>query len=160
MSAQDDLSHFAYRGARAMVLMHERALREFLATWRRARAADVPLPATDDPNYASLEHLLFHVLRAARGYLTWCCEVLELADPGVAPPPAVDAVATEADAYLVHLCERWRRSPLAAVEPARFDSVHRSRWGVEYCIDGMLEHAVLHPMRHAFQLEELLEGRA
>jgi hypothetical protein len=24
------------------------------------------------------------------------------------------------------------------------------------CIDAMLEHAVMHPIRHAFQLEELM----
>jgi hypothetical protein len=27
------------------------------------------------------------------------------------------------------------------------------------CIESMLEHAVLHPMRHRFQLEELMEAR-
>ena len=39
------------------------------------------LPKTDDPAYESLDTLLHHVFRAARGYMTWMCEVLELPDP-------------------------------------------------------------------------------
>ena len=32
-----------------------------------------------------------------------------------------------------------------------------SQWKTRYCIDSMLEHAVMHPVRHAFQLDELLK---
>jgi hypothetical protein len=35
-----------------------------------------------------------------------------------------------------------------------------SRWQTRYCIDAMLEHAVMHPIRHAFQLEELMRKRS
>ena len=51
-----------------MTLLHEEHLRAFVVVWRAARQAGVALPATADPNYASLEVLLQHVLRAARGY--------------------------------------------------------------------------------------------
>jgi len=33
-----------------------------------------------------------------------------------------------------------------------------SRWGTPYSIDAMLEHAVMHPIRHAYQLEKLMAG--
>jgi hypothetical protein len=36
---------------------------------------------------------------------------------------------------------------------------YRSRWQTLYSIDAMLEHAVMHPIRHAFQLEELMRQR-
>ena len=88
-----ELAHYQYRGARALVLLHDKELREFLAVWRRARTANLALPATSDPDYASLEALLFHVLRAARGYMTWMCESLGLADPGIEAPPPVERVA-------------------------------------------------------------------
>jgi len=40
------------------------------------------------------------------------------------------------------------------VKPEQLDGVEaRSRWGVSYSVDAMLEHAVMHPMRHAFQIE-------
>ena len=43
------------------------------------------------------------------------------------------------------------------VEPELFeDKVYTSNWGVNYCIDAMLEHAVMHPIRHEFQLKNLI----
>jgi len=149
---------FRYRGARAMVLLHEEELRRFVGTWRRAKASGVRLPETDDPDYASYDALLQHVLRASRGYLTWSCEKLGLRDPGVEPAPDVEIVDQRCDEYLTHLLSRWR-DPLRDVPGERFERPeYPSRWGVLYCVDAMLEHAVMHPARHRFQLEELLKG--
>jgi hypothetical protein len=33
------------------------------------------------------------------------------------------------------------------------------QWRTRYCVDSMLEHAVIHPIRHAFQLNELMKAR-
>ena len=90
----------------------------------------------------------------------WTCERLELPEPDIRPAPSVDAIEEEAEAYLEHALAGWR-GPLCAVPAARF---HRpefeSAWGVKYCIDAMLEHAVMHPIRHVHQLEELLRADA
>ena len=151
-----DLFESRYRGARAMVLMHERELRRLVEVWRKAKASGVALPATDDPDYASLEHMLYHVLRAARGYMIWICEKLELPEPQIQPAPPPERVEAEVDRYLEHLLARWRL-PLAEVDEARAcRPSYKSRWGMDYSIDSMLEHALVHPMRHAFQLEEML----
>jgi hypothetical protein len=155
----DQLAQYRSRAARALVLLHERELRQFLPVWHRAAAAGTRLPATDDPEYASLETLLHHVLRASRGYMTWTCERLGLPDPGIEPVPGPEVVAREADRYLEHLLERWR-IPLQELEPVRLDEEHATRWGATLSIDSMLEHAVLHPVRHRFHLEELLEDQA
>ncbi|MGQ0613798.1 MAG: hypothetical protein ACT4PV_08685 [Planctomycetaceae bacterium] len=157
MSAE--LSEYRDRGARALVLLHEAHLRSFVALWKRARAAGLVLPACADPDYASLETVLRHVLRAARGYMTWMCESLGLQDPRIAEAPSVAEVAGAADGYVDHLLARWR-TPLAGVPEERFGTPeYRSRWGVSYCIDAMLEHAVMHPIRHSFQLQSLLAAQ-
>jgi hypothetical protein len=149
--------HFKYRGARAMVILHERHMRGFLQVWRSFVKAGAPLPETDDSDYVSPQAVLRHVFRAARGYMTWMCERLQLPDPGIRPAPDVDQVEAEAEAYIEHLLERWR-VPLCAVPEARFgDTTYEARWGVHYCIDAMLEHAVMHPIRHSFQLSEILD---
>ena len=150
-----NLAGYRYRGARALVLLHERELRAFLATYRRAQAWGVKLPTTDDSDYASLESLLRHVLGAAGGYLKWSAKVLDLPDPGVDPVPPVEAIDAEAEAYLEHVLDRWW-SPLHDVPEERFEVAYKSNWGTPYTVDAMLEHAVAHPMRHAFQLEELM----
>lgn len=152
-----DLNDYRYGGARAMVILHERELRQFFAVWQRARAAGVRLPETDDPDYASMERLLWHVLACAASYMTWMCEMLELPDAGFRPVPAPDVLAGEAESYLEHVIERWR-TPLAEVsEEACCQPEYTSNWNVRYCIDAMLEHAVMHPLRHRFQLEELTQ---
>jgi uncharacterized damage-inducible protein DinB len=153
------LEDYAYRGARALVLLHEVELRRCLVVWRQAKAAGVVLPQTDDPDYTSLETLLVHILGAARGYMVWICTQLELPDPNIRPKPDAADVEREAEGYLEHLLERWRL-PLADIPEGRFEpDVYRANWGTPYAVEAMLEHALVHPMRHRFQLTELLQVR-
>jgi hypothetical protein len=120
-------------------------------------ASSVILPQTDDPSYASLEALGQHVLSAAGGYMIWMCEVLALPDPEIRSAPHVAAVVRDADDYTEHVLERWR-APLREVTDEKLETPeYPSRWRTRYCIDSMLEHAVMHPIRHAFQLDELLK---
>ena len=122
-------------------------------------AASVSLPPTDDPAYASLGALGQHVLGAAGGYMVWICEVLALPDPGIRSAPDAAAMGRDADDYVEHVLERWR-APLREVSNERLETPeYPSRWKTRYCIDAMLEHAVMHPIRHAFQLEELIKDR-
>jgi hypothetical protein len=156
---ENSLPAYKYGGARAMVQLHEHYMREFLETWVKAKEASLVLPKTDDPAYASLETLLRHICSAARGYMVWMCEVLSLPDPEITAAPEPEAVEEEAEAYIEHILVRWRE-PLANVEEERF---HRpeypARWKTNYCIDAMMEHAVMHPLRHEFQLRRLM-GKA
>jgi len=147
------------RAVRALVLLHEEHLRRFVSTWRRALASSVTLPPTDDPAYVSLDALGQHVLGAPRRYMVWMCEMLKLPDPGIRPVPDAAAIVREAEEYMEHVLERWRK-PLADVANEQLENPeYPSRWQTLYCIDAMLEHAVMHPIRHAFQLDELMKGR-
>jgi uncharacterized damage-inducible protein DinB len=159
MRSADPPPPYRSRAVRALVLLHDEHLRRFLVTWKRAKSVSVVLPQTDDEAYASLDALLRHVLSAARGYMTWMCEVLALPDPQiiVASEPAV--LAQDPDSYMEHVLEKWR-APLQDVSDDRLETPeYLSRWQTRYCIDAMLEHAVMHPIRHTFQLEELMEKR-
>ena len=152
------LPPYRYTGARALVELHEHYLREFLVTWREAKARSLPLPETTDPDYESLEHVLRHVLRAARGYMVWMCRVLELPDPGIDEAPEVDTVERTAEDYIAHVVDRWRR-PLAEVDEERFSTPeYEAPWKIRYCVDAMIEHAVMHPLRHEYQLRRLMES--
>jgi hypothetical protein len=147
------------RAVRALVLLHEEHLRRFVQTWRLAVAAPVSLPPTADPNYTSLGVLGRHVLSAAGGYLVWICEVLRLPDPAVRPAPEI-AIVRDADDYLEHILARWRAEALREISDEQLETPeYPSRWQTRYSIDSMLEHAVMHPIRHAFQLDELIKNR-
>src|ERR671910_3569458 len=108
MRSADPPPPYRSRAVRALVLLHDEHLRRFLVTWKRAKSVSVVLPQTDDEAYASLDALLRHVLSAARGYMTWMCEVLALPDPQiiVASEPAV--LAQDPDSYMEHVLEKWR----------------------------------------------------
>jgi hypothetical protein len=156
----EELSNYTSRGARALVLLHEKHLRQCLAVWKEAKAADLKLPKTDNEHYQSLETLVQHFLRSAGNYLVWICEKLELPDPNINPVPEVDKIGVEADAYLEHVLERWRL-PLVNVPGEKLDTpTYIYYWDVGLTINAMLEHALTHPIRHEFQLRELLQGQA
>ena len=150
---------YKYGGAKALVELHELHMRGFLETWRKAKAAGVALPDTSDPDYNSMEHVLCHTLGAAGHYMTWMCRVLELPEPGIDQVPGLDVIESAADGYLEHVLERWS-GPLVDVVEDRFGpQTYLSSWNTHYCIDAMLEHAVMHPVRHSFQLKGLVARR-
>lgn len=154
------LPEYRYGGARTMVHLRGLYLWECLEAWKQAQKIGLTLPETDDPSYVSLEDLLSHVLRADRGYIIWICKKLELPDPGIEPAPPLGVIGAEADDYVTNLIKRWR-TPLAEVDEERFHrQEYESNWGVRYCIDAMLEHAVMHPILHRVQLQELLEEQS
>jgi hypothetical protein len=140
-----------------MTLLHEEHLRRFLDTWDEARSKGVILPSTADPSYKSLDTLGHHVLRAARGYVVWVCEMLHMPDPGIRPAPDPSEVVTQARSYVEHLLERWPAALREVGDDQLRAPEYKSRWGMLYSIESMLEHAVMHPIRHAFQLQELIE---
>ena len=148
---------FQSRGVLALVRLHEREMRMMLGVWKEARQRHIQLLETEDPDYESLDHVMRHVLRAARGYLIWICDVLDRPAPGGSAAPDPEDVAAEADQYLEVVLAAWRRD-LAWMSDSVAGSAdtYKSRWGVSYTIEEMLEHAVVHPMRHRIQLEELL----
>jgi hypothetical protein len=97
------------------------------------------------------------VLGAAGDDMVWMCEMLRLPDPGIRSAPDAAAMVRDAEQYMEHVLERWR-APLREVPKERLETPeYASRWQTRYCIDSMLGHAVMHPIRHAFQLDELLK---
>ena len=152
----NSLKKYKYNGARSLILLHEKHLLSCLLTWREAKKIGVILPETDDKNYESLDTLLRHILRAARNYMIWICIKLNLPDPKIEKEPEPELIEMKANEYVSHLIEKWRL-PLSEIPEEKFYSpTYTSNWGVEYCIDAMLEHAVMHPIRHEFQLQNLI----
>lgn len=151
---------YKYNGAKALVNLHEIHLQAFYNTWKSAKELDIKLPESVDPYYKSLDTLLYHVLKSARGYIIWMCEKLNLDDPQINETPAPEIIQSKAEEQLSHLIEKWKL-PLVNVELEMFeDKIYKSNWGVDYCIDAMLEHAVMHPIRHEYQLRNLVEQQS
>ncbi len=155
MNSQE-LPKYKYNGARAMVILHEKHLRSCVQTWKEAKSLNIKLPETNDENYKSLETLLRHILKAARNYMIWICEKLNLPDPEIEIQPDPENIEGKADEFVNHLLEKWQLPLIDVPEDKCIDITFKSNWGVDYCIDAMLEHAVMHPIRHEFQLRNLI----
>lgn len=151
------LPNFKYNGARSLILLQEKYLTEFIDVWLKAKKNNINLPETDDKDYESLESLLIHVLGASGRYIVWICDKLNLPNPNIVEDPTKENIQAEAKKYLDYILKEWH-TPLINIEEDKFTKPSfTSNWGAEYCIDGMLEHAVMHPIRHTFQLRKLLE---
>jgi len=147
---------FKSNAVRSCVELHETELKRFYEVWETFRASGTPLPQTDDPSYESAEHLGGHVLRAARGYLTWIGEFVNRPVADVDLDADAASIARKGRVFVDEVLAAWRRH-LALVEDRELAPVTRkSRWGEDYNIEQMLEHAVVHPMRHRIQLERLV----
>jgi hypothetical protein len=153
------MSEFRSRGVRSLVELHERELKEFIATWRRFVASGKPMPeALGDSDYESAERLVTHVQGSARGYLLWICETLGRPIEGLPRVVDPDIVVPRLDAFVAETLEAWR-THLAPVENEQVaGQQYLSRWGEPHTIEQMLEHAVVHPMRHRIQLERILSA--
>jgi hypothetical protein len=152
----NDFPEYRYKGALALVKLHEIHLQSFYETWKEAKRFNIKLPDSDDPYYKSLDTLLYHLLRSARGYMIWMCKQLNLPDVKIDEAPLPEIVEENAESYLDYLLDKWKY-PLQDVAPELFeDKAYKSNWSVEYCIDAMLEHAVMHSIRHEFQLKNLI----
>ena len=147
---------FKSNAVRSCVELHEIEINRFYETWRRFLASATPLPETDDPSYQSAEHLGGHVFRAARGYLTWIGECVKRPVTGLDADTDPVSIAHKGRPFVDAVLEAWRRE-LALLEDAELaPATYKSRWGQDYNIEQMLEHAVVHPMRHRIQLERLM----
>ncbi len=155
--SRGDESGNIYSGAAALTDLHADHLRGFLEAWRAAKEQGLLLPPSDDPNLASMDALLAHVLGCAARYLNWICEHLGLPGRVAEEYPAVDELPGRAEEYLEDVLEAWSEPLAGLTEERAYAPAHESRWGTPYCIDAMLEHAVMHPIRHTRQLQRLVD---
>jgi hypothetical protein len=147
---------FKSNAVRSCVELHEIEINRFLETWKAFRASGAPLPRTDDPSYQSVDSLGGHVLQSARSYLTWIGECVGRPVTDLDADTDLISIAHKDRGFVDKVLAGWRRH-LAKLEDAELaPSIYKSRWGEDYNIEQMLEHAVVHPMRHRIQLERLM----
>ncbi len=147
---------FKSNAVRSLVELHEIELNRFYDTWQAFRASGTPLPQTDDPAYASPDHVGGHVLRAARNYLMWIGDCVKRPVGDVDTDTDFVNIARKGRAFADQVLAAWR-GHLAALDDSELaPATFKSRWGEDYNVEQMLEHAVVHPMRHRIQLERLM----
>ena len=100
---------FKSNAVRSLVELHETEVERFYDVWERFCASGTPLPASDDPSYASAQHLGGHVLRAARNYLTWIGEFVGRPVTDVDTETDPVKIAGRGRAFKDEMLAAWRR---------------------------------------------------
>lgn len=151
--------------------MTRNAVNALLEEWDRSRgeiAALLPrirseeLEGGDPLDESRPRGILVHVLRSGYGYATWICEMLGFPPPERSVDPKAASGREAFTAAFAALGKDFPRA-LAALTDAHLDAPgqgqspphYRSRWGEDYGIEQMLEHAVCHNLRHRRQLERM-----
>ena len=144
---------FQSGAVRALVALHEREMRNFMKTWRRAVEVNLRLLPTEDPSCKSTKAMIDHVMHASRGYVRWICSQLKLEEPQIDRPSDLMTNYSDYSFYLESLLKVWSTALVSITDE---DCNLEFKFGdYTFCIDGMLEHAVMHPLRHSFQLEKM-----
>jgi uncharacterized damage-inducible protein DinB len=151
--------HPVSQGAtRALLEEYERAAGEFCQAVERFPSEGFGEGrASDDPSCTSLREIARHVCHAARHY---AADLGRALDPGYAMPdwPHIDALSEPLDTRL-HLDAALRHTTEVAsrLETMSPEEVTATRfemsWGQVYDPEILLEHAIVHLLRHRRQVE-------
>ena len=115
---------------------------------------------TEDEDCRSAQTIMSHVVRAAYGYADYIREQLSIESTRPQPKLLSRRESSEQlEAALLYTIEtldgRWEMS---AEEISAM--VIKSRWGAVYDAEGLLEHAIVHLLRHRRQIEKFIwQGR-
>jgi uncharacterized damage-inducible protein DinB len=151
----------SYREGAVGALMdeYERAvweLRRLVEQVADADAVRVVDTETEDENCRSVQAVMSHVVSAGYGY----ADLLRrsFSAPSTRPPKALLSpreYLEQLDAVLAYTAEtlegRWRMT-YEEISGAVIDS----GWGVRYDVEQLLEHAIVHVLRHRRQIEKFM----
>lgn len=116
-------------------------------------------PATSDPDCHSIQTVLTHVVRSGIGYATYMRqhqgEAIEF--PTSETFDSVEAYALALDAaflFTEKTFEAYPGLPLETSDPAQ---KILARWGQLYDVEQLMEHAIVHVLRHRRQIEGFIK---
>lgn len=140
---------------------YERALAELKQVVERLPDAALTIvvdPHTTSPDCRSMQTVLSHIVCSGYGYATVIHNLKgpELVRPAKTFHATVAAYLADL-ASLFHFTEQvllnFNDDELEELDPARKIT---ARWGQVYDIDQMMEHAIVHVLRHRRQLEKFI----
>jgi uncharacterized damage-inducible protein DinB len=150
-------------GVGALMDEYERAAAELIALIESLPAADFERTldrATQDEDCRSVQTIMRHVVRAGNGYANYLRDAFGLptrpADVGVLRQSEVPEAMRSMLAYTADTLDgRWEMTDEEVV-----GTVVTTRWCVVYDMEQLLEHAIVHILRHRRQVERLLTEEA
>ncbi|MBN4070900.1 DinB family protein [Crocinitomix catalasitica] len=145
----------------AMMDEYERAVAELLPIVRnldKKSYLEVLDDQTRDPDCWSIQTIMNHVVRAGYTYVNYIRKEFDqsiserIEDHDLSTPELACSAVTKMMGFTVETLEgKWTLS-----EEEMNSHKFMSRWGQEYDIEQILEHAIVHILRHRRQIERYL----
>lgn len=150
-----------YREGAVGALMdeYERAaweLRRLVEGMAEADVVRVVDPTTEDEDCRSVQTIMSHVVFAGYGYADLLRRLFSI--PSARPPRALLShreSLEQLDAALAYTAETLEGRWLMTHEEMS-GAVINTGWGVRYDVEQLLEHAVVHVLRHRRQIEKFM----
>lgn len=151
----------SYRNGAIGALMdeYERAVLE-LKTLVKEIPADkfvrIADPQTNDEDCRSVQTIMSHVIRAGYGYADYIRHLFSIssarpANPLLSQNEALKDLQSMVEYTIETLDGKWEMSDEVIVR-----TTIQSLWGVTYDLEQLLEHAIVHILRHRRQIEKLM----
>ena len=151
----------SYREGAVGALMdeYERAaweLRRLVGPLAEGDVVRVVDPATEDEDCRSVQSIMSHVVNAGYGYADLLRKSFSI--PSTRPPKALLShreFSERLDAVLAYTAETLEGRWLMTYEEISGAAIDTG-WGVRYDVEQLLEHAVVHVLRHRRQIEKFM----
>jgi uncharacterized damage-inducible protein DinB len=117
--------------------------------------AQIVDPLTDNPDCKSIQTILAHVVSSGYSY---CVYIRYLKDPSAQRPPrthreTAQEYCNDLDAVLKYTDETFAEIYDDELEVFESDKKMHTSWQQEYDIEQIMEHAIVHILRHRRQIE-------
>lgn len=136
---------------------YERAILELKSIVENINAEDyVKIVEGESEHCHSVEVILNHVVRAGYGYSNYIREALSLESSPIADEKITqNEISAEIDKMMSYSNDIFENEQ--AITDEQMESVYLdTRWDVRYNIDQLMEHAIVHVLRHRRQIEKFL----
>ncbi|SFJ19724.1 hypothetical protein [Myroides guanonis] len=146
------------RAVNAILAEYERALNELqyviVPISNKDLAATID-PHTSDPNGKSIRNILAHVIGSAFSYAIYIRESIDHAipRPGLRHRDTALEYIRDLDEVIVFTRDTFKTIYDYSLEKFDYPDKIKTKWGQSYDIEQMMEHAIVHVLRHRRQIE-------
>lgn len=157
MSAKNSLEDYRQGAIGSLLDEYERALEELKSVLQKTSAENYSrIVEGEDEHCRSIQVIMNHVVRAGYGYSKYIRDALSMEAKPIEdkqiPQTEIGDGVDKMFAYTAAIFEGERK-----ITDEEMENIHfKTRWSETYNIDQLMEHAIVHILRHRRQIEKFL----
>ena len=136
---------------------YEKALTELKSVLQNVGEANYSrIVEGEDDHCRSIQIIMNHVVRAGYGYSKYIRDALSMdANPVEDKQITQTEIVDELDKMFAYTCAIFE-GERSITDEEMYAIFFKTRWGISFNIDQLLEHAIVHVLRHRRQIQKFL----